>query len=431
MSISPELLGLLHDAKMHPEDDAPRLILADWLEEHGQPERAEFVRLQCGKPSFDDGVQVLVLLRENYERWCGPASSNLGLDNSRGLLRLGGPLEYCLAEPLPAGLPPDLPAWVEAVSLDSFSTDWLPALTRSPLARELSTLRVRLPRSSAPEWTSEAEHITAIGNWLDLRAIPALPGLTNLAIETPHLGTQGLECLLRADLSRLRYLSLYSSRIGNEGVQSLTEYRQLGPLQTLALSACRLGPRAAELLADWRGLATVKRLMLWNNELGADGVTALAQSPHRDALEDWSLSVPSADPEAEPGSVMGPAGAVGIAMARPFPCLRILDLRDQQIGLVGAQSLAHSLAFPVLEVLQLESNRIGDEGFQALLEAPWMPQITSLSLQGNGLTYRSIHALLKCSRLHPDLFLDFGRMPGLYDSMRRRVKARFGDKVRC
>ena len=29
------------------EDDAPRLIYADWLEEHGESERAEFVRLQC------------------------------------------------------------------------------------------------------------------------------------------------------------------------------------------------------------------------------------------------------------------------------------------------------------------------------------------------------------------------------------------------
>jgi len=28
-------------------DDAPRLVYADWLEEHGEPERAEFIRLQC------------------------------------------------------------------------------------------------------------------------------------------------------------------------------------------------------------------------------------------------------------------------------------------------------------------------------------------------------------------------------------------------
>lgn len=30
----------------HPDDDAPRLIMADWLDEQGQCERAEFIRLQ-------------------------------------------------------------------------------------------------------------------------------------------------------------------------------------------------------------------------------------------------------------------------------------------------------------------------------------------------------------------------------------------------
>src|SRR5579872_1614374 len=29
-----------------PDDDAPRLVYADWLDEHGQPERAEFIRVQ-------------------------------------------------------------------------------------------------------------------------------------------------------------------------------------------------------------------------------------------------------------------------------------------------------------------------------------------------------------------------------------------------
>lgn len=30
----------------HPADDAPRLIYADWLEEHGDSDRALFIRLQ-------------------------------------------------------------------------------------------------------------------------------------------------------------------------------------------------------------------------------------------------------------------------------------------------------------------------------------------------------------------------------------------------
>src|SRR5689334_13851092 len=29
-----------------PDDDAPRLVYADWLDEHGDPDRAEFIRHQ-------------------------------------------------------------------------------------------------------------------------------------------------------------------------------------------------------------------------------------------------------------------------------------------------------------------------------------------------------------------------------------------------
>lgn len=31
----------------NPDDDAPRLIFADWLAENGQDDRAEFIRVQC------------------------------------------------------------------------------------------------------------------------------------------------------------------------------------------------------------------------------------------------------------------------------------------------------------------------------------------------------------------------------------------------
>jgi uncharacterized protein (TIGR02996 family) len=39
--------AFVRDVAANPEDDAPRLIFADWLEDNGDPDRAEFVRLQC------------------------------------------------------------------------------------------------------------------------------------------------------------------------------------------------------------------------------------------------------------------------------------------------------------------------------------------------------------------------------------------------
>ena len=45
-SVPPELVRLLAACKDEPLSDEPRLVVADWLEEHGDVDRAEFVRLQ-------------------------------------------------------------------------------------------------------------------------------------------------------------------------------------------------------------------------------------------------------------------------------------------------------------------------------------------------------------------------------------------------
>jgi uncharacterized protein (TIGR02996 family) len=39
--------GLLAAVRAEPDDDTPRLVLADWLDEHGDCARAEFIRVQC------------------------------------------------------------------------------------------------------------------------------------------------------------------------------------------------------------------------------------------------------------------------------------------------------------------------------------------------------------------------------------------------
>ena len=61
----------------NPDDDTPRLAFADWLEENGEPERAEFVRLQCelasGLPPGPRRSAMVSrtnkLLRKNESHW--------------------------------------------------------------------------------------------------------------------------------------------------------------------------------------------------------------------------------------------------------------------------------------------------------------------------------------------------------------------------
>src|SRR5262249_50235877 len=64
-----DLLQAVLDA---PGDDAPRLVYADWLEEHGQTERAQLIRLQvekaragiaAGSPRYRE------FLHREYELW--------------------------------------------------------------------------------------------------------------------------------------------------------------------------------------------------------------------------------------------------------------------------------------------------------------------------------------------------------------------------
>jgi uncharacterized protein (TIGR02996 family) len=62
-----------------PADDTPRLAYADWLEENGRPERAEFIRLQCEArhlcPGFSDLTaarnRASQLLEEFGDEWWG------------------------------------------------------------------------------------------------------------------------------------------------------------------------------------------------------------------------------------------------------------------------------------------------------------------------------------------------------------------------
>src|SRR5262245_7056377 len=82
--------GFLDAIIAEPGDDALRLIYADWLDDHGQPDRAQFIRVQvelahlAADPDADS-VRVATrrarehrLLAAHHREWLGPDPSVFG-----------------------------------------------------------------------------------------------------------------------------------------------------------------------------------------------------------------------------------------------------------------------------------------------------------------------------------------------------------------
>jgi uncharacterized protein (TIGR02996 family) len=83
--------ALLRAILDNPADDLPRLVYADWCDEHGEPERAEFVRLQIAlhhsdpdRPTFliDDGdrAKLAPAARREQEIWAAAVAAETVFD---------------------------------------------------------------------------------------------------------------------------------------------------------------------------------------------------------------------------------------------------------------------------------------------------------------------------------------------------------------
>lgn len=65
-----------------PDDDTPRLVFADWLDEHGDPERAEFIRVQIALARGESHRKVTAradgLLGLRKRQWMGELPREMG-----------------------------------------------------------------------------------------------------------------------------------------------------------------------------------------------------------------------------------------------------------------------------------------------------------------------------------------------------------------
>ncbi|MGL4551645.1 MAG: TIGR02996 domain-containing protein [Gemmataceae bacterium] len=339
--------AFLADIAEHPDDDAPRLIYADWLDDRGRADRAEFIRVQ---------VRRLALPEDAYEQ-----------------RELAG-VEAALLEQHEAAWRAALPA-LDGVTWGEFSRGFVsqvrvrseaaflahaPALFRAAPVRRLKVVEPVRPDAAGPLAASEyLSRLTELdvgnGAMPDFRSAQTLlasPHLTRLRCLLLHgndLGDDVFGPLAHAGLSRLEELYLSGSGVTELGVQRLADRDALGTLTVLDLRDDALGGGSVRALARWACAPTLRTLFVVNNRLGPAAAADLA----------WRL-----------------------------PALERLYLNHNAIGDDGAQALADS-PLQQLRELDVRYGDIRDPGLLALAASPLASRLTRVWLAGNPMNART------------------------------------------
>lgn len=232
--------AFLQDILAHPEDDAPRLIFADWLEEQGDAAsvaRAEFIRVQCalaGGQMHDQRRAELVrreqqLLNEWGKEWVRPIRRLVRVDSWK----------------FHRGFIDDVGMWA-----DTFLERGGKLFRHAPI-RHLS-LRQRMSPQSYP-------------------------------VLDPRLNTAALA--ENKHLCRLRSLNLSENQLESHDVRALVVSEHLTRLNELDLSHNRIGDGGIRALAGASLLHRLECLNLCGNDVGAGGMRVLTN-----ALEELARS---------------------------------------------------------------------------------------------------------------------------------------------
>lgn len=258
----------------NPDDDLPRLALADWLDENGQPERAELIRVQVGLAREPDNEALRLrerdLLAAHQEEWVRPLGDAVtDWVLHRGML----------------GVATDVTRFLAYAEL----------LARSPLVhyidiadhavgREAVTALARLPELSrvtildlAGWYCYDPRELLVDDEQTAALAIsPFVSGLEVLNLRCNAIRDDGVRALATSPhLGRLKTLDLRANLLGDEGVKALAGSSDLRELVSLDLSFNdgRVTDDGWRSLADARSLPGLRGLGLVGNRIG-EGVKA-------------------------------------------------------------------------------------------------------------------------------------------------------------
>lgn len=274
-----------------PGDPAPALIYADWLEEHGRADRAEFIRLSVDLDGRDlrdpdrPGIKhrAAELYQQMHPEWCKELPKvrgmtwdppKLGFFRSITLHHLGAFLANA-----PAIL---CAAPVTTIRLDlqpgQLSTDDWGRFSSLPDLRPIRELVAR-------------QQGLNVGLSRPLLENPALENLRRLDLWENQVGAGGVKTIAKAPhMANLESLDLQGNTIRPSGAQALAESTSLGRLEELNLRYTQIGRQGFEVLAESSGLPRLSKLNLGANNLIDDDLRILAESPLFPRLRALNLS---------------------------------------------------------------------------------------------------------------------------------------------
>jgi uncharacterized protein (TIGR02996 family) len=337
-----------------PDDDAVRLVYADWLDENGSEAdraRARLIRLQIELERVEDDDRCRVIARE-----CAALIDRHWREWSRGFQADQRDAVHFM-DVFKRGFVP----WVEMKGQEFLSDPTLDDLLGcEPITRLVISVHRSLPAAIA-HW----KHLHRVRELVllscevhDAAALLQSPALTNLR-EFVALGVidEASAALIASDA---RFAHIGRLNLGH------TVFRGLGA-------------RALGLIAHSRTLSRLTALDYGWNDTTIDAVDSLAASPLAGRLTFLGLG----RDEYGDFNPVPTLGARVVERLVGFPRLEGLDLGGQQIGDDGAEMLARCPNLAGLKRLDLASNCLGARGIAALLSSPYLTRLEELDLSDN------------------------------------------------
>jgi uncharacterized protein (TIGR02996 family) len=383
-----------------PGDDGVRLVYADYLEDHGQAERAEFIRVQvelARLPLEDERVSALQareirLLGRHGERWFGGAEYAAVRRGFREEWLFKPPTLFPqAAERIPSRGP--LREVVFGYSDDVGSGWGRPAAGAAHLA-------------SVEGIHFAAAHSRAVfepGEVLAVLSSPHLSRLTTLSLCAMDLDDDTLFKLIRPgrrthflkapvgplpSLRNLRRLCLAVTGVTDGGLRALVESPLAGTLVALDLSrAWRVSDEGIRILIDSPLWERLEELNLAELDISEEAIGWLAAALGRSRIARLGLS-------GRPFSTSHPVEWVeALAAAPSWGRLAALDLSWRQLDGPCARMLAACPHLAGLRWLDLDSNDFGGDDLIPLLVSPHLRNLSILSAYGAGMNDAALEAL--------------------------------------